>query len=86
MYKKMILKSLEEENQRQLSKWGIQKRTLPEWMLYLTEEIGELAQAIAEYVYRKGSVVDVYKEAIQSSMLSIKIAEMIEIQGLEEGE
>ena len=43
MYKKMLLKSMEDENQRQLTKWGVQKRTLPEWMLYLTEEIGELA-------------------------------------------
>lgn len=83
MYKRMLLKSMEEENQRQLTKWGVQKHTLPEWMLFLTEEIGELAQAIAEFVYRKGSPDEIYKEAIQCTVLSAKIAEMIEIQGHE---
>ena len=81
MYKKMLLKSMEEENQRQLSKWGVQNRTLSEWMLYLTEEVGELAQAIAEFMYRGGSHDEIYKEAIQCTVLSAKIAEMIEIQG-----
>lgn len=81
MYKRIILMSIEEENQKQLTKWGVQKRTLPEWMLYLTEEVGELAQAIGEITYRNGTVEDVYKEAIQCATLSCKIAEMIEIQG-----
>lgn len=80
MYKGMILRSIEEENQKQLAKWGIQKRTLPEWMLYLTEETGELAQAIGELVYRGGTIKSVYKEAIQCATLACKIAEMIEIQ------
>ena len=87
MYKRMLLKSIEEENQNQLTKWGVQKRTLPEWMLFLTEEVGELANAIGEITYRNGTVEAVYDEAIQCATLSCKIAEMIEIQrGIEEDE
>jgi NTP pyrophosphatase (non-canonical NTP hydrolase) len=71
---------METENQEQLSKWGIQERTLPEWMLFLTEEIGELAEAIGEFTYRNGAHIDVYNEAIQCATLSAKIAEMVQIQ------
>jgi NTP pyrophosphatase (non-canonical NTP hydrolase) len=64
------------ENERQVSKWGIQTRTPAEWLMYTTEELGELAEAIAEHQYRGGSTADVVKEAIQVATLSLKIAEM----------
>ncbi len=64
------------ENARQIQKWGIQDRSSFEWMLFLTEEFGELAQAIAEYEYRAGDPDDVYDEAIQVATLALKIAEM----------
>jgi len=64
------------EGERQVNKWGIQDRSSFEWMLYLTEEVGELAEAISEYEYRKGDVRDIYKEAIQVATLALKIAEM----------
>jgi len=67
---------LREEDKNQLLKWGIQKRSPFEWMTYLTEEIGELAQAISENHYRDGSYLKVLKEAIQSATLCLKIAEM----------
>lgn len=76
-----LIESLEKENLRQLALWGIQKHTLPEWMLFLTEEIGELAEAIAEYTYREGLLSDIYKEAIETATLALKIAEMIKAQG-----
>lgn len=77
---KMLIKSLAEENQRQLSKWGVQSHTLPEWLMYLTEEVGELAKAISEFMYRGGKSGDIYDEAIQAATLAVKIAEMIETQ------
>jgi len=67
---------LEEENQAQLKKWGVQIASPPEWMLFLTEEVGELAQAIAEHEYRQGSKEDVIKEAVQVATLALKIVEM----------
>ena len=60
----ILIESIQKENNHQLEKWGIQDASPIEWMLWLTEEIGELAQAIAERVYREGDAKDIYKEAI----------------------
>ena len=65
-----------DENVRQLDKWGVQNRFPSEWMLFLTEEVGELAEAVAEHVYREASLSDVGAEAIQVATLALKIAEM----------
>lgn len=63
------------ESDRQIFKWGIQECTPQEWLSYLMEEIGELAQAISEEHYRGGPPSDVVKEAIQAATLTLKIAE-----------
>ncbi len=70
--KKAVLK----ENERQLEKWGVQNVSPFEWMTYLVEEVGELAEAISEAEYRKGTFDDIYKEAIQVATLALKIAEI----------
>jgi len=67
---------VEEENQSQLKKWGVQEHTPFQWLCYLTEEVGELAQAIAEDFHRERNNKQVYEEAIQVSTLALKIAEM----------
>ncbi len=59
-----------------MAKWGIQDRTSFEWLTFLAEEVGELAEAINEYEYRGGLSVSVFKEAIQVATLALKIAEM----------
>ena len=71
-----LFEKVMQENRRQVEKWGIQDHTPFEWMLYLSEELGELAQAIAENYYRGGSLEAVVKEAIQVATLALKIAEM----------
>jgi NTP pyrophosphatase (non-canonical NTP hydrolase) len=70
-------KSVLIEHQHQINKWGIQTHTLFEWLTYTAEELGELAKAIAELEYRDGTKEEVYKEAIQTATLSLKIAEMV---------
>lgn len=65
------------EHRKQVIKWGLQTHSLFEWQNYTTEELGELAKAIAEHQYRGGSWEEVYNEAIQVATLSLKIAEMI---------
>lgn len=65
------------ESQVQINKWGIQEHTLFEWLAYSTEELGELSNAISEYVYRNGTKQHIVNEAIQTSTLCLKIAEMI---------
>ena len=64
------------EHEHQIEKWGVQSKSPFEWMTNLTEEIGELAQAITEAEYNNGCLEDVRKEAIQVATLALKIAEM----------
>lgn len=71
-----LYRAVEQENERQLDKWGIQTRSPFEWITYLTEETGELAQAVSENIYRNGPHEDIFKEAIQVATLALKIAEM----------
>ena len=76
VYGSIILRLAFEESQKQIEKWGVQTRTPEEWMLYLTEEVGELAEAIAEHKYRDGTRDHVVEEAIQVTTLAMKIIEM----------
>lgn len=73
---KRIFEMVMEENNRQVTKWGVQDRHPFEWLAYTTEEIGELSEAILECVYRGGLQSAVVNEAIQSATLLLKIAEM----------
>lgn len=72
----LLIEKLEQENQRQITKWGVQTHTVFEWLAYVMEELGELAKAIAEYEYRDGNKEEIIAEAIQVATLSLKIAEM----------
>ena len=75
-----ILKNVQNENANQLMKWGVQVRTAFEWLAYLTEELGEMAEAISEYEYREGTKEQVVHEAIQVATLALKVAEMFEAE------
>lgn len=65
------------EHTNQIKKWGVQTHSLFEWLCYATEELGEMAEAIAEYHYREGDPVNIVEEAIQTATLCLKIAEMV---------
>ena len=71
-----LFEMVKEENLRQIKKWGIQNRDPFEWLAYTTEELGELSNAISEYLYRDGQRSQVVKEAIQTATLCLKIAEI----------
>lgn len=68
-----IFDKVQIEHWNQVKKWGIQRRSLFEWMTYLTEEVGELAEAISEHEYRGGNAIEIEKEAVQVSALACKI-------------
>ena len=72
----LLIDHVTNEHQKQVAKWGIQDRSSFEWLAFLTEEVGELAEAISEYEYRGASSTAIYKEAIQCATLALKIAEM----------
>lgn len=71
-----LIQLIKAENKHQIEKWGIQNHTIFEWLTFITEELGELANAISEEKFRNGSKEDVVNEAIQTATLSLKIAEM----------
>jgi len=71
------LVSVTKEHERQLKKWGFQDRSLFEWLTYLTEEVGELAEAISEHEYRGGKADEISKEAIQVAALATRISAII---------
>lgn len=81
--RKQIFKDIISEHKRQVSKWGIQTHSIFEWLTYTTEELGELSKAISEYEYRNGDWKEIYKEAIQTATLSLKIAEMVMVKNRE---
>lgn len=67
-----------QENTNQLEKWGYQDHDPFYWMVFLTEEMGELAAAIADKHWDRDGKTDgdVASEAIQVATLALKIAEM----------
>ena len=66
------------ENLKQLEKWGVQDHDPFRWIAFTLEELGELSEAISEWTFREGTVEDVVKEAIQTTTLALKIAEMFQ--------
>ena len=79
--KEWLFDQLDEENLRQISKWGIQEKTAFEWLTNITEELGSLAKAITEHQHRKGLKEKVVAEAFQVATLALKIAEMYSKEG-----
>ena len=64
------------ENHKQCEKWGVQDLHPFAWLAFITEEVGELSEAISEHLYREGLAEEVVNEAIQVATLSLKVAEM----------
>jgi NTP pyrophosphatase (non-canonical NTP hydrolase) len=75
-HKDDLFEMIERESARQIRKWGIQDRHPFEWLAYATEELGELSEAISEFIYRDGLQSNIVREAIQTATLLIKMAEM----------
>lgn len=67
---------IENENRRQLKKWGAQDHALCEWLAIVAEEFGELAKAVVEKQFGKGLSASIVSEAIETATLCLKIAEM----------
>lgn len=69
-----------QESERQVEKWGIQDCLPAEWLMFLTEEIGELAEAIQSEDVGIKKKEDVISEAVQVATLALKIAEMYKVE------
>jgi len=85
-YKLTIEKMIDEENQSQLEKWGVQKRHVFEWMAWTTEEYGEFVKELNELNYQRSfDYGKAITEGIQVLTLLEKIiASLIHISESEE--
>ena len=65
-----------EENVRQVKKWGVQNHSAFIWMAALSEEVGELAEAMLKHELGGEPSQACVDEAIQVATLALKVAEM----------
>jgi len=65
---------IDDERRSQLKKWHYQKHTMSDWLLFIAEEVGELAEAIGDYKFRDGDIERVAEEAVQVSTLANLVA------------
>jgi NTP pyrophosphatase (non-canonical NTP hydrolase) len=63
---------LQQESKEQFRKFGVQNHDIFKWFAILTEEVGELAEAILQGKYNKA-----WREAISVSTVALKIAVML---------
>lgn len=81
-YHELILKvnaDVKSERQRQNDKWGHQRHTFGDWLMILTEEVGEVAQAMqkAKGWGKETDASNLYEELIHVSAVSSAIAEQV---------
>lgn len=65
------------ERQRQNKKWGEQNHSDEWWLAILTEEVGELAQAILHAKFGGKASDDVEKELIQTAAVAAQWVECL---------
>ncbi|OXS77928.1 hypothetical protein [Domibacillus enclensis] len=77
--------SVMKERDRQHELWGEQQHSLSEWHTLLSEEVGELAQAINETVLvnrtkekDKGGYDNMRAEAVQVAALAVQFVEYLD--------
>lgn len=68
---------IDDERTRQTVKWGVQDHPPFAWLAILTEEVGELAQAMSEEHWRNGPREDVLSEAVHVAAVARQIVEAI---------
>lgn len=66
------------ERARQNEKWGEQNHDLPTWSAILTEENGELAEAILHHKFGGPAASGVRMEAVQCAAVALQIVEFLD--------
>lgn len=75
------LHDVNRERERQDAKWGEQKHDLCTWVTILTEEVGELAQAVLHDTFGGPHAEEVRMEAIHVAAVAVQISEYLDRQG-----
>jgi len=78
-----VLDDIAKERARQNAKWGVQRHPYPVWLMILSEEVGEVAQAMqsGQKWSKDTDDKDLYSELIQVAAVAVAIAEQVREQG-----
>lgn len=78
-----VLNDIQDERDKQISKWGHQYHDYATWYTILGEEFGEVGQAIQKgsVAHKKTDADDLYKELIQVAAVVTAIAEQVILDG-----
>ena len=72
-------KAILDERDRQEEKWGVQDHSLPQWMVILVEEVGELASAISAETFPSTKTEKNWREeAIHVAAVALAMLEQYE--------
>lgn len=74
----LALMDVSAERRRQTAKWGVQSLTWPEWILVLTEEVGEAAQAVNDAYWHGAELGHLREELVQVAAVAVQIIEAID--------
>lgn len=73
-----VLADVTAERRRQTQKWGVQSLTWPEWILVLTEEVGEAAQAVNDCHWHGAGIDHLREELLHVAAVAVQIIEAID--------
>jgi NTP pyrophosphatase (non-canonical NTP hydrolase) len=65
------------ERLRQTAQWGEQNHDLPTWLCILTEEVGELSEAILHQKFGGPAAENVVKETVQIAAVALQMLEFL---------
>jgi NTP pyrophosphatase (non-canonical NTP hydrolase) len=74
-------RSIVDERDRQERKWGVQRHDMTVWLTVLSEEVGELAQAILHY---RELMTDQRHDAIRAEAVQVAAVAVAMIEHLDE--
>ncbi|WP_077616868.1 MazG-like family protein [Caenibacillus caldisaponilyticus] len=83
IFRQKVMNDILAERDRQDKKWGIQSHEYPIWLMILTEEVGEVAQAMQkEWGWgKKSDASNLYQELIHVAAVAVSIAEQVLVEG-----
>lgn len=74
-----VLSAVIAERQRQDTKWGVQDRSIIEWLAILAEEFGEVSDEVVEVHFgRKVDIADYRQEMIQVAAVAVAAVECLD--------
>lgn len=66
------------ERRRQAAKWGVQSHTWPEWLVILSEEVGEVGRAMCGVLWGGDDLEQLRRELVQVAAVAVQIIEAID--------